>query len=74
MYHLWDVEQQTLMVAKISMRIKDNLDRKSCFQDVKAQEISKMYAQKFNSCNPPKLVDLVSSFVLELSDRPGKPL
>jgi hypothetical protein len=62
------------MVAKISMDPKDNLNKKVYFQDVEIQEYAKVYAKKFNSYEPPKNVDFVKAFILELVDRKGKPM
>jgi hypothetical protein len=33
-----------------------------------------MYAEAYNKCNPPKNVDFVAAFVLQLLDREGEPL
>ncbi len=35
---------------------------------------SKVWAQKFNEAKPPKPIDYIDCFVLELVDRPGRPL
>lgn len=62
------------MVAKISMDPRDNDNRRIYFQDVEMQSYAKEYAAKFNNYNPPKQVDFVAAFILELVERPGKPL
>ncbi len=33
-----------------------------------------MYAEAYNKCKPPKQVDFVAAFVLQLLDREGEPL
>jgi hypothetical protein len=73
-YHLLDLDDNVNMVAKISMDPKDNLNKKVYFQDVEIQEYAKVYAKKFNSYEPPKNVDFVKAFILELVDRKGKPM
>ena len=35
---------------------------------------ARMWAQKFNERAPPKSVDFIAAYVLELVDRAGKPL
>jgi hypothetical protein len=35
---------------------------------------AKMYAELYNASNPPKKVDFLDAYVLELKDRPDKPI
>eukprot|EP00294_Goniomonas_avonlea_P013072 CAMPEP_0114555622 /NCGR_PEP_ID=MMETSP0114-20121206/8850_1 /TAXON_ID=31324 /ORGANISM="Goniomonas sp, Strain m" /LENGTH=682 /DNA_ID=CAMNT_0001740765 /DNA_START=54 /DNA_END=2102 /DNA_ORIENTATION=- len=44
------------------------------FDDAMVHVTSRNYAAAFNARNPPKNVNFVESYVLELSERPGKPL
>jgi len=59
-------------VAKKYME-KDT-DRDTYFQDVKLQMDAKLWGEEFNRHNPPKKVDIFMMAVLELPERPGKPL
>jgi elongation factor 2 kinase len=59
-------------VAKISL--DPNEDRDIYFQDVCMQCVAKMYTKMYNSYNPPKKVDFINSWLLELTARPDKPL
>lgn len=65
-------DTSTLYVAKISIDPEE--DRQTYFQDVEMQMYSKKWAEKFNSYNPPKKVDFVMAALIELVNRPGKPL
>lgn len=44
------------------------------FIDVEMQMHSKEFARKFNQYNPPKNVDFVMAWLLELIEREGRPL
>jgi Alpha-kinase family len=44
------------------------------FSDVEAQGYAQSWALKFNECDPPKKVSFVSCYVMELVDRPGRPV
>ena len=44
------------------------------FNDVEAQVFAKVWAAKFNEAKPPRSIDYIDCFVLELVDRPGRPL
>jgi len=59
-------------VAKKYME-KDT-ERDTYFQDVKLQMDAKLWGEEFNRHNPPKKVDIFMMAVLELPERPGKPL
>ncbi|EKX49905.1 hypothetical protein GUITHDRAFT_67435, partial [Guillardia theta CCMP2712] len=43
------------------------------FEDVQMQMEARMWAQRFNEKSPPKSVDFIAAYVLELVDRPGRP-
>jgi len=51
-----------------------NTDRETYFQDVQLQMDAKLWGEEFNRHNPPKKVDIFMMAVLEMKDRPGKPL
>ena len=44
------------------------------FDDVEMQMEAKMYAEMYNAENPPKKVDFLDAYVLELRGRPAKPI
>eukprot|EP01133_Synstelium_polycarpum_P016898 gene16898-20094_t len=59
------------MVAKL---FKDpNEDRMVYFKDVEMQTYAKEIAERFNAKGPPKKIDFVPAFVMELVERQGKP-
>ncbi len=59
-------------VAKIS--IDPFEERDSYFQDVIIQCYAKAYAERYNLYGPPKKVDFVKAYLLELIDRPQRPV
>ena len=44
------------------------------YEDVKLQMDAKLWGEEFNRHNPPKKVDIFMMSVLEMTERPGKPL
>lgn len=48
---------------------KKNVPREIFFEDVKMQMIARKWAAKYNDFNPPKKIDFLTSYVLELVDR-----
>ncbi|XP_006818441.1 eukaryotic elongation factor 2 kinase-like isoform X2 [Saccoglossus kowalevskii] len=50
------------------------VDRDVYFEDVKLQMDAKLWGEEYNRHNPPKKVDIFQMSVLELSNRPDKPL
>ncbi len=52
----------------------EDVERETYFEDVKLQMDAKLWGEEFNRHNPPKKVDIFMMAVLELVDRPGKPL
>lgn len=62
------------MVAKKSMDPRDNETKKIYFLDVEIQVCAKHYSKLFNHYNPPKEVDFVMAFIIQLCDREDKPL
>jgi hypothetical protein len=51
-----------------------NTARLLYFNDAEAQGVAVMWARKYNEFKPPKLIEFVSSYVIELVDRPGRPV
>ena len=62
----------TTYVAKLS--IDPYEDRETYFCDVETQMYAKEWAERFNLYRPPKRVDFIACSVLELIDRPGRPI
>eukprot|EP00475_Leptophrys_vorax_P035869 TRINITY_DN5970_c0_g1_i2.p1 TRINITY_DN5970_c0_g1~~TRINITY_DN5970_c0_g1_i2.p1 ORF type:complete len:397 (+),score=83.61 TRINITY_DN5970_c0_g1_i2:54-1244(+) len=73
-YHLWDEEQKSNMVAKVSMNAKEKSDKRAYATDIHVQALAKQYADGFNSYDPPKKVDFLIPYLLELVERPGHPI
>ena len=44
------------------------------YEDVKLQMDAKLWGEEYNRHNPPKKVDIFMMSVLEMIERPGKPL
>lgn len=59
-------------VVKIAIDPFD--DPKSYLDDVATQIYARQYAEKYNSYNPPKKVDFVKAFVVQLLDHPKRPV
>ena len=59
-------------VAKMS--IDPYEERESYFQDVITQHYARAYAIRYNSYGPPKKIDILLCWLLELKQRPGNPL
>eukprot|EP00727_Mastigamoeba_balamuthi_P014621 m51a1_g9785 putative myosin heavy chain (466) ;mRNA; r:1695421-1698611 len=62
----------TVYVAKLS--IDPNEERQTYFIDVQIQMYARMFAERFNAYNPPKKVDFLKAWILELTERKGTPL
>jgi elongation factor 2 kinase len=60
------------LVAKQS--IEESSTKKVYFLDVEMQACARYYATLFNKYNPPKKVDYVMAFILQLCDRDEKPM
>ncbi len=59
-------------VAKIS---KDPSESRETYQrDVQAQSVAKRWASEFNAQRVPKKVDFIDCAIIELAERPGRPL
>jgi elongation factor 2 kinase len=75
-YHMQelDCEEDGTYVAKLSMDANDRDDQDIYFRDVEMQSVAKYYAKLFNEYNPPKKVDFVKAWLLQLDDREGSPI
>lgn len=62
----------SLFVVKISKDPRDAAQQ--YFDDVEMQMEARMWAQRYNERLPPKSVDFIAAYVLELVDRAEKPL
>lgn len=56
------------------MAIDPDEDRQTYFQDAEMQNYSMEWAKKFNESKPPKLIEFVRTWVVELVDRPDRNL
>ncbi|XP_045924604.1 eukaryotic elongation factor 2 kinase isoform X1 [Micropterus dolomieu] len=58
-------------VAKSYM---ETVDRNVYFEDVRLQMEAKLWGEEYNRHRPPKQVDIMQMCVVEMTDRPGKPV
>ncbi|KAM4623369.1 eukaryotic elongation factor 2 kinase isoform 2-T2 [Polymixia lowei] len=58
-------------VAKSYM---ETVDRDVYFEDVRLQNEAKLWGEEYNRHRPPKQVDIMQMCVVEMINRPGKPL
>lgn len=63
-----------LTLAPIYSSIDPYEERQTYFTDIEIQMYSKMFAEWFNKYNPPKKVDFVQAYLLELIERDKSPL
>ena len=69
---LHDNGERQNFVAKIS---KDPAEsRETYLRDVQAQSVAKRWASEFNGQRVPKKVDFIECAIIELAERPGRPL
>eukprot|EP00005_Dracoamoeba_jomungandri_P013134 CAMPEP_0174264422 /NCGR_PEP_ID=MMETSP0439-20130205/22408_1 /TAXON_ID=0 /ORGANISM="Stereomyxa ramosa, Strain Chinc5" /LENGTH=467 /DNA_ID=CAMNT_0015350281 /DNA_START=60 /DNA_END=1463 /DNA_ORIENTATION=- len=76
-YHLLDLTlaekfPDVSYVGKLSMDPFE--DKEIYFQDVEMQMYAREWAEKFNSYNPPKTVNFVKAWLIELIERPDRPI
>ncbi|XP_037069554.1 eukaryotic elongation factor 2 kinase-like, partial [Pollicipes pollicipes] len=50
------------------------VDRRTYFDDVKLQMEAKLWSEEYNRHNPPKKVDIMQMYVVEMIDREDRPL
>ncbi|KAM8960094.1 eukaryotic elongation factor 2 kinase isoform 2-T2 [Pelodytes ibericus] len=58
----------------VSKRYLETVDRDVYFEDVRLQMEAKLWGEEYNRHKPPKQVDIVQMCIIEMKDRPGKPL
>ncbi|XP_030067528.1 eukaryotic elongation factor 2 kinase isoform X2 [Microcaecilia unicolor] len=58
----------------VAKRYIETVDRDVYFEDVRLQMEAKLWGEEFNRHKPPKQVDIVQMCVIEMKNRPGKPL
>ncbi|XP_048408179.2 eukaryotic elongation factor 2 kinase isoform X2 [Stegostoma tigrinum] len=58
----------------VAKRYLDSVDREVYFEDVRLQMEAKLWGEEYNRHRPPKQVDIMQMCILEMKDRPGKPL
>lgn len=58
----------------VKFPIKPTQERDSYFREVIMQTECQEYAQAYNKCKPPKKVNFINAWLLELENRPGRPL
>ncbi|XP_077359075.1 eukaryotic elongation factor 2 kinase-like isoform X1 [Festucalex cinctus] len=58
----------------VAKRYMETVERSVYFEDVRLQMEAKLWGEEFNRHRPPKQVDIVQMCVVEMTDRPGKPL
>eukprot|EP01113_Clastostelium_recurvatum_P001530 TRINITY_DN10622_c0_g1_i5.p2 TRINITY_DN10622_c0_g1~~TRINITY_DN10622_c0_g1_i5.p2 ORF type:complete len:845 (-),score=200.72 TRINITY_DN10622_c0_g1_i5:73-2607(-) len=70
-YRMRDLSQEGPASQMVCKMFKDpSEDRTTYFREVEMQMQAKEIAERFNRRNPPKKVDFVTCFVMELVDRP----
>uniref|UniRef100_A0A3Q3L193 Eukaryotic elongation factor 2 kinase n=1 Tax=Mastacembelus armatus TaxID=205130 RepID=A0A3Q3L193_9TELE len=58
----------------VAKRYMETVDRNVYFEDVRLQMEAKLWGEEYNRHRPPKQVDIMQMCVLEMTNRPGKPL
>ncbi|XP_023471963.2 eukaryotic elongation factor 2 kinase isoform X3 [Equus caballus] len=58
----------------VAKRYIESVDRDVYFEDVCLQMEAKLWGEEYNRHKPPKQVDIMQMCVVELKERPGKPL
>ncbi|KAM6963862.1 eukaryotic elongation factor 2 kinase isoform 2-T3 [Tautogolabrus adspersus] len=58
----------------VSKRYMEEVDRSVYFEDVRLQMEAKLWGEEYNRHRPPKQVDIMQMCVVEMAERPGKPL
>jgi len=74
-FHLKDLKNpETAFVAKLSRDPRDNVVRSIYFEDVRMQAVAAHFAMKFNKYDPPKKIEFLPAFIMELVQREGSPV
>uniref|UniRef100_A0A8C4W0V0 Eukaryotic elongation factor 2 kinase n=1 Tax=Gopherus evgoodei TaxID=1825980 RepID=A0A8C4W0V0_9SAUR len=58
----------------VAKRYIETVDRDVYFEDVRLQMEAKLWGEEYNRHKPPKQVDIVQTSIIEMKNRPGKPL
>ncbi|XP_069016384.1 eukaryotic elongation factor 2 kinase isoform X2 [Embiotoca jacksoni] len=58
----------------VAKRYMETVDRNVYLEDVKLQMEAKLWGEEYNRHRPPKQVDIMQMCVVEMTERPGKPL
>ncbi|KAM5328884.1 eukaryotic elongation factor 2 kinase isoform 2-T3 [Glossophaga mutica] len=58
----------------VAKRYIESVDRDVYFEDTRLQMEAKLWGEEYNRHKPPKQVDIMQMCVMELKERPGKPL
>ncbi|XP_029933992.1 eukaryotic elongation factor 2 kinase isoform X2 [Myripristis murdjan] len=58
----------------VAKRYMETVSRDVYFEDVRLQMEAKLWGEEFNRHKPPKQVDIMQMCVVEMTNRPGKPL
>ncbi|KAM6166871.1 eukaryotic elongation factor 2 kinase isoform 2-T2 [Erethizon dorsatum] len=58
----------------VAKRYIETVDRDVYFEDVRLQMEAKLWGEEYNRHKPPKQVDIMQMCIIELKERPGKPL
>uniref|UniRef100_A0A673BVD4 Eukaryotic elongation factor 2 kinase n=1 Tax=Sphaeramia orbicularis TaxID=375764 RepID=A0A673BVD4_9TELE len=58
----------------VAKRYMETVDRDVYFEDVRLQMEAKLWGEEYNRHRPPKQVDIMQMCVVEMINRPGKPL
>jgi len=72
-FHMLDLKSpDTPYVAKMSRDTRD--DRNVYLEDVRMQGVAAHFAKKFNSYDPPKKIEFLPAYIMELKQREGSPV
>uniref|UniRef100_A0A3Q2EHX4 Eukaryotic elongation factor 2 kinase n=1 Tax=Cyprinodon variegatus TaxID=28743 RepID=A0A3Q2EHX4_CYPVA len=58
----------------VAKRYMETVDREVYFEDVRLQMEAKLWGEEYNRHRPPKQVDIMQMCVVEMTNRPGKPV
>ncbi|XP_041818848.1 eukaryotic elongation factor 2 kinase isoform X2 [Chelmon rostratus] len=58
----------------VAKRYMETVDRNVYFEDVRLQMEAKLWGEEYSRHRPPKQVDIMQMCVVEMMERPGKPL
>uniref|UniRef100_A0A3B4F6J9 Eukaryotic elongation factor 2 kinase n=1 Tax=Pundamilia nyererei TaxID=303518 RepID=A0A3B4F6J9_9CICH len=58
----------------VAKRYMETVDRNVYFEDVRLQMEAKLWGEEYNRHRPPKQVDIMQMCVVEMTNRPSKPL